>query len=498
MRAPSSAVAAIGDLAVTPDATVRFYLNGALTTLPHAAPTETILDFLRLRARLTGTKEGCGEGDCGACSIIVCALDASDALAARAVNSCLAFLPMLDGTAVLTVEGLAEGGTLHPVQQSLVDLHASQCGFCTPGFVVALAAFAATGEAPEDATLHDALAGNLCRCTGYRPILDAARTAHPAAAAWWRGRGEAIRADLLALKRETALATGEGGTRYFAPTSAAAAATLLAQYPDARIVAGATDLGLAVSKHKLDPPVVISLGAAADLRCVEIGPDVIRLGAGTTHGEALPALDAHFPSLGTLIRRFGSRQIRNLGTIGGNLATASPIGDLPPTLLALGATLDLRSERGARTIAVDDFFTGYRKTALARDELIAAISLPRLRPGQHFRTYKISKRYDQDISTVCGAFLVALEKGRIAAARLAYGGMASTPKRAAGAERALIGKAFVPAAIEAAVQALAGDFTPLSDFRGGAAYRQRIAANLLRRFYLDASASGERCDVAAL
>ncbi len=498
MQAHASATAAQTGPASPPASAVRFYLNGALKTLSRVSPTETVLDYIRLEARLTGTKEGCGEGDCGACSVVVCRLDDAGALAVRAINSCLAFLPSLDGAAVLTVEGLGAGEALYPVQESFVALHASQCGFCTPGFITALAAFAAGGEAPDDAILHDALAGNLCRCTGYRPILDAARGAHAAAAAWWSARSDAIRAQLNALQREAALATGDRDALYFAPRSAGEAAALLARHPEARLVAGGTDIGLPVAKDNLKLPIVISLAAAPDLRRIEIGADGIRLGAAATHSDALAALDAHYPSLGTLIRRFGSRQIRNLGTIGGNLATASPIGDLPPALLALDAALELQSQRGLRTVSIGDFFTGYRKTALVRDEFIAAVTLPHLKPGEHFRTYKISKRYDQDIATVCGAFWIAVESGKIRAARLAYGGMAATPKRAAGAERALTGQAFAPATIEAALPALAADFAPLSDFRGSAEYRQRIAANLLRRFAIDAGGGGERFEVADL
>jgi xanthine dehydrogenase small subunit len=452
--------------------------------------SRTVLDYLRLEAGLVGTKEGCGEGDCGACAVIVCERDAGGTLGLRAINSCLAFVPALDGKYVLTVEGLSDGA-LHPVQERMVALHASQCGYCTPGFVIALVAFAAGAARDESApkgdgtdAIHDALAGNLCRCTGYRPIVDAARAAKADGRAWWLARAPAI---AEALRRLEAPAAVRSDAAYFAPTTIAGLCALLESRPEARIVAGATDLGLAVAKHGLRPPAAVSVAGIAELRRIEAGTDAIRVGAAATLTDLLPVVEPLYPGLGTLLRRFGSPQIRNLATIGGNLCTASPIGDLAPALLALDATLTLRSARGARAMAIEEFFTGYRRTALAPGEFLEAVTLPRLAAGDVFRVYKLSKRYDQDISTVCAGLRLRLDGGRIAAARIAMGGMAETPKRARAAERTLEGRAFDADAIEEAIPRLAEDFAPISDVRGGAEYRRIAAANLLRRFWLEAA-----------
>jgi xanthine dehydrogenase small subunit len=365
---------------------------------------------------------------------------------------------------------------------------------------MALAAFAA-GEAPDDGgseadrpeagAIHDALAGNLCRCTGYRPIVEAARESKAAGRAWWAARAPAIAEALRA--HEALRSAPPSAGRYFAPRSIAELCALLERRPDARILAGATDLGLAVTKHGLRLPAAISVAEIPELRRIDAGSDGIRVGAAVTLAQLLPIVDPLYPGLGTLLRRFGSPQIRNLATIGGNLCTASPIGDLAPALLALDATLTLRAPRGAREIAIDRFFTGYRRTALAPGEFLEAVTLPRLAAGDVFRIYKLSKRYDQDISTVCAGLRLSLDGGRIVAARIAMGGMAEIPKRARAAERALEGRAFDAAAIEAAISRLAEDFAPISDFRGGAEYRRHAAANLLRRFWLEAAPGRGGC-----
>ncbi|MCW5772017.1 MAG: xanthine dehydrogenase small subunit [Rhodospirillaceae bacterium] len=456
----------------------------------------TVLDYLRLDARLSGTKEGCGEGDCGACAIIVCDRGPDGATRIQAVNSCLLPLAALDGKHALTVEGLAAADALHPVQERMVALHASQCGFCTPGFVMALAAFVQDDAPADDAAIHDALAGNLCRCTGYRPIVEAARQAKAPGQRWWSDRLPAIAASLETVGAAPAAEPAPG---YFAPGSMADLAALLAKLPTARLVAGATDLGLAIAKHGLAPAALISVAAVAELRRIDIQPDRLRIGAAATLTGLLPILDPLYPGLGTVLRRFGSRQIRNLATIGGNLCNASPIGDFAPPLLALDAVAHIRNGEGARDLPLADFFTGYRRTALAPGEFLEAVTVPRLAAADRFRVYKLSKRYDQDISTVCAAFRLRIEGGIVREARIAMGGMAATPKRAFAAEGALTGAPFALDAIERAAAALAEDFAPLDDLRGTAAFRQVAAANLLRRFWIDAAApSGAVTDVMAL
>jgi xanthine dehydrogenase small subunit len=457
---------------------LSFLLNGEPRSVEHAPPTMTVLDYLRGVVRLTGTKEGCAEGDCGACTIAV-ARPANGATRYEAVNSCLMMLPQLDGCAVLTVEGLqGAGGRLHPVQQALVDADATQCGFCTPGFVMAMFAFQQTGEPADDATIHDALAGNLCRCTGYRPIVEACRRLP---------RTEAP-APPAPLPRSSEYRHGE--QVFLTPSSVAELAELCARHPDALILGGGTDLGLLVSKERKALPLVISTAGVAELRRIDTGGGTLSIGGAVTYTEALPHLERHFPSFAELVRRIGSRQIRNLGTLAGNLATASPIGDTLPCLFALDADIRLHSQRGPRRLPVEKFILGYRKTALAPGEFIEAIEIPLLREGQSFVAYKLSKRFDQDISAVIAAFRLRVRDGRLEELRAAYGGMGPACARATQVEAALTGKPWTAAALAAVDAVIARDFSPISDQRASAAYRLRAAANLLRRLQAETTAGG--------
>jgi xanthine dehydrogenase small subunit len=475
---------------------IRFLLNGAPRCLGNVAPMTTVLDYLRGVERACGTKEGCAEGDCGACTVVV-GEPAQAGIGWRAVNACIAFLPQIDGKIVLTVEGLAERDALHPAQAAMVESDASQCGFCTPGFVMALFAFQHGGEAAEDEAVHEALAGNLCRCTGYRPIVAAARQI-----AGERDRFDAAAPALLdslaPLRRGDEIALERKGESFFAPTSLDRLIDLRADHPKARLLAGGTDLALLVTKEYRSLGSVISVTRVPELLRVVIEADAVTFGAAVTYTDALPAIERHWPSLALLVKRIGSRQIRNLGTIGGNIANASPIGDMPPALIALGATILLRSRSGRRELPLEDFFLDYRKTALALDEIVEAVRIPLPCEGQHFRTYKIAKRWDQDISAVCGAYSVTLKDGRIDAARIAYGGMAVTPRRAPHAERALIDRSWSEAAVERAAAVLVDDFHPIGDWRASAVYRTRVAGNLLRRFWLETTRSDLPLDVMAL
>jgi xanthine dehydrogenase small subunit len=478
---------------------IRFLLNGAPRRLSAVPGTTTVLDYLRETERLCGTKEGCAEGDCGACTVVV-GEAMEGGIRWRAVNGCIAFLPQLDGKAVLTVEGLAERGTdLHPVQAAMVENDASQCGFCTPGFVMALFAFQHGGEAGEEGTVHEALAGNLCRCTGYRPIVAAARSIAGAPDRF----AEADAGTLAALARlreegDIMLASREGGARFFAPSSLDRLLELRAAHPAAHLLAGGTDLALLVTKEYRALGDVILVTRVPELSRILVGSDAITLGAAVTYTDALPTLEPHWPSFAALVKRLGSRQIRNLGTIGGNIANASPIGDTPPPLIALGATLRLRSRRGAREMPLEDFFLDYRKTALAADEIVESVRIPLPREDEVFRTYKVAKRWDQDISAVCGACRLTLRDGRVADARIVYGGMAATPRRAAACERALIGAPWSEATVARAISALAEDFTPIGDWRASADYRSTVAGNLLHRFWLEMSRPDLPLEVMAL
>jgi xanthine dehydrogenase small subunit len=465
--------------------TIHFRLGSEPRALQHVDPTMTVLEYLRGPERLCGTKEGCAEGDCGACTVVLV-----DRLGRhQAVNACILFLPALDGHQLLTVEHLADAdGTLHRVQQAMVDHHGSQCGFCTPGFVMSL--FALQTEArpetevkPDRIAINEALAGNLCRCTGYRPIVDAALQVctRPEAAA-----RSAVPTTPVALPpADGPLALTHNAKRSFSPRSGDELAAILLDHPEAVIVAGGTDVGLWVTKQHQTLPVTVALDAVADLSGVVQTADTIQIVAGASYQDALPALERHYPDFGAMIRRIGSRQIRNRGTIGGNIANASPIGDTPPALLALDASLVLRHGDTRRTVKLDDFFSGYRRTVLAPGEFIERIDVPVPAPGEMFRCYKVSKRFDQDISAVCGAFRLRLQDGCVDDIRIGFGGMAATPARARAVEDVLTGRAWTEATVRLAQAVMDNAFSPLSDMRASAAYRRTVARNLLLKCFLE-------------
>jgi len=443
-----------------------------------------VLDYLRGIERLTGTKEGCAEGDCGACTIAV-AKPGADGPHYEAVNSCLMVVPQLEGRDVVTVEGLAAGGELHPVQAALVDADATQCGFCTPGFAMAMFALSQDGSPRDEETIHEALAGNLCRCTGYRPIVEACRRLTPAPAGCLRDKPAHG-----GVPMPPGDATYRNGDQiYLAPASLDALTRLRAEHPDAILLGGGTDLGLRVSKEREAFPAVIWTGRVAELKRITETDGAIEFGAAVTYSEALPLLDKYFTSFAALVRRIGSRQIRNLGTFAGNLATASPIGDTIPCLIALNAEVMLRSQAGSRSLPVEQFITGYRKTAMQPDEFIETVRLPLLPPERTFRVYKLSKRFDQDISTLIAAFNIGVENGVIRDLRAAFGGMAAQAARAGHVEAALAGKPWAEDSLAEIDAAIAQDFRPMSDHRGGADYRLRAAANLLRRLYIETSST---------
>jgi len=474
---------------------VRFVFDGKVRTLSDIDPNMTVLDWLREHERKTGTKEGCAEGDCGACTVVLGELiddgPKGSKLHYRAVNACILFVPVLDGKELVVVEDLrGPDGALHPVQQALVDTHGSQCGFCTPGFVMSLFALYHGNSAPNRAEINDAIAGNLCRCTGYRPIIDAGLTMHGYAKKdSFDKRAKATVKLLKSIAREATLELEapplSNGRRYFAPVSEDALADLVVAHPKACLLAGGTDVGLWVTKQHRDLDTLIYLGGVREMHAVRDSEGEIEIGAAATYSDAIEAVGGAYPDFTELFRRLGSVQIRNAGTIGGNIANASPIGDSAPGLIALGASLVLRKGGRMRELPLDEFFVDYRKTALQRGEYLSAIRVPKPRAGRHFHTYKISKRFDQDISAVCGGFCVSVEGGWVREARVAYGGMAATPKRAVACEAALEGGEWSAATVERAMRALEKDFTPMSDMRASAEYRMVVAKNLLHRMYLD-------------
>ncbi|WP_416795542.1 xanthine dehydrogenase small subunit [Ciceribacter azotifigens] len=471
---------------------IRFILNGKDIALRDVDPTGTLLDFLRLDRRLTGTKEGCAEGDCGACTVLVGRLRGGK-LHYETVNACIRFLGSLHGTHVVTVEHLvARDGTLHPVQQAMVDCHGSQCGFCTPGFVMSLYGLWLSNDNPSRAEIEKALQGNLCRCTGYEPIVKAAelvsRTRPSALFDPLERDRTAITAKLWELKTGETIATGKAGRRLIVPGTVAALAEVLAAEPTATVVAGATDVGLWVTKQMRDLDPVVFINHLDELQQIEATADGITIGAGVTYEQGSATLRAEIPTLGRLIDRIGGQQVRNVGTIGGNIANGSPIGDMPPALIALGATVTLRSADGRRVLPLEEFFIAYGKQDRRPGEFVESLFVPRPCTGQHFAVYKVSKRRDEDISALCGAFLLTRGDGNTAEdVRIAFGGMAATPKRAAAVEAALRGKPWAEATIAAARPAFDDDYTPLTDWRASAEYRQLTAKNLLTRFFLEAS-----------
>jgi xanthine dehydrogenase small subunit len=471
---------------------IRFLLNGEAVALAAVAAEDTLLDFLRLDRRLTGTKEGCAEGDCGACTVLVGRL-AADGLRYEPVNACIRLLASLDRCDVVTVEHLrgADGG-LHPVQRAMVAHHASQCGFCTPGIVMALAALRMDDPDPDADAIDTALQGNLCRCTGYAPIIRAARAMGAAAPDEPLIAGQAGVAERLrGLAGPGRVTVARGPSRAILPADANDLAAVLAAEPAATIVAGATDAGLWVTKALRDISPAVLIGHLDELRGIDTAGDTIVLGAAVTYAGAAPVLCAAFPHLGPYWARIGGPQVRAMGTVGGNIANGSPIGDTPPVLIALGASITLRGAAGRRTLPLEEFFLAYGRQDIRPGEFLESVRIPRAPGGLH-AAYKISKRRDEDIATVAAGFHLTVEGGTIRAARIAFGGMAATPKRAARAEAALTGAPWAEASLIRAARTLPDDFAPIDDMRASAAYRMTVARNLFRRFWAEHGAAGAR------
>lgn len=471
---------------------ISFILNDETVSLKDFGPTETLLDYLRLQKRLTGTKEGCAEGDCGACTVLVGRL-MDGSLRYETVNACIRFLGSLHGSHIVTIEHLAgKNGVLHPVQQAMVDYHGSQCGFCTPGFVMSLYGLWLTTEKPSRAEIEKALQGNLCRCTGYEPIIRAAESVTAAKPSTLFDPIERDRASIMsrlwAIQMNETITVSKNDCRSIIPANLSDFAAAYAAEPKATIVAGSTDVGLWVTKQMRALNTVIFINHLSELQSISLSDGVISIGAGVTYSQAFDTLARHIPAFGRLIDRIGGQQVRNMGTIGGNIANGSPIGDTPPPLIALGATLTLRSASGSRTLPLETFFIEYGKQDRFSGEFVEKIEVPLPASDSHFAIYKISKRRDEDISALCAAYrLTVSEDGDVEDIRIAFGGMAGTPKRATALENALKGKAWGQETIDAARDAIDDDFQPLSDWRATAEYRILTAKNLLTRFFLETS-----------
>lgn len=468
---------------------VSFYLNGQLQHVAPATPTLTVLQYLREQAGLTGTKEGCAEGDCGACTVTEAVLNAAGQVEFRAVNACIRFLPTLDGRALFTVEAVAGAdGRLHPVQQAMVDHHGSQCGFCTPGFVMSMYTMYQNGlTSPVREEVLDNLSGNLCRCTGYRPIIDAALN---------MGNYPESRLDVDRIAQQLAqlqesckesLYLEGAGQQYFAPATLDELADLYESHPEAMLLAGGTDVGLMVTKQLRSFKQIIYLGSVSELNQIEREQDGLRIGATVLLNEGYEAIAGEYPEVLEMWKRFASMPIRNSGTLVGNVANGSPIGDSAPFLIAIQAKVVLRKGKRRRELALEDLYLDYRKQDREPGEFVEALLVPFRAADVHVATYKLSKRIDQDISAVCSAYALRVDQGKVASVRIAHGGMAATSRRAPHAEKMLGGQDWDEASVAKAMQALEQDYEPMSDMRATSAYRLKAAQNLLYRFYLEST-----------
>ncbi|MDO8250855.1 MAG: xanthine dehydrogenase small subunit [Rhodoferax sp.] len=469
---------------------IQFVRRGEIVRLHDVPPTRTLLEVLREDLNCTGTKEGCNEGDCGACTVVLGEPDGTGHIKYSAVNSCIRLAHSVNGLALWTVEDLsAKDGTLHPAQQALVQCHASQCGFCTPGFVMSLFGMyqnhVCHGEAVTRELAQEELSGNLCRCTGYRPILDAAQQMAQLPPVLIDESRLLQKLELLGHTKQGL----EADYPYISPTTLAALLRARATHPDAQIVAGCTDVGLWINKMHMQFEAVLDVTRVQELRRIEDYPQHIAIGAAVTLSDAFAALVADRPQLHTFASRFAGLPVRNSGTLGGNVANGSPIGDSMPLLIALGAHVVLMFERngkvGHRDMPLEQLYTGYRKNVMAADEVLAWIKVPKATPGELSRVYKISKRFDDDISAVCLAVNVHLMEDKVASVSIGAGGVAATPVRAVKTEAALVGQPWTQATVQQAISTLRGEFAPISDMRASAAYRVQVLGNLLQRFWLE-------------
>jgi xanthine dehydrogenase small subunit len=475
---------------------IKFLLNQSETSVNQIDPNTSVLDYLRDNLNRTGTKEGCASGDCGACTVVIAEAE-ENKLVYRSANACITNIGSLHGKQLITVEDLKTNDQLHAVQQAMVDCHGSQCGFCTPGFVMSMFALRKNNATSDPHKTIESLGGNLCRCTGYKPIIEAAHQSFKSSSNdQFSEQHDNVVDQLNSINHQYPSAhLTHLNKQFFSPSTSDELATLLLEHPKAKLLAGGTDLCLEFTQFLRDAQILIHTGRVKDLATVELNDKSLVIGAAATYSHAADQLIALYPDLKELIERLGSLQVRNQATIAGNIGNASPIGDMPPVLIALGAELILRKGDERRTISIEDYFIKYKVTALKISEFIERIIIPRPDPLADFKAYKISKRLEDDISATCGAFNIQIKQGAVNTVKIAFGGMAEIPKRAKYCEQALLNQPWNSQSIERAIVEFKKDFTPISDFRASADYRLNVSQNMLRRLYLELKSDSQNIRV---
>ena len=462
--------------------TIQFLFSNQIYKIKNPDPNKTILSYVRDDLKKTGTKEGCAEGGCGACTIVLGELQ-KNKIIYKAINACIAFLPTLNGKQLILVEDLiGNNQKLHPVQEAMVKFHGSQCGFCTPGFTMSLFSMYKNNRSVNKDIVDEALSGNLCRCTGYRPIIDAAKSLNNKIDLDHFKKNQNRTINLLKKIQISEVEINNKGKRYFAPKTIINLKKILKKYPNAKILSGGTDLSLEVTKLRKEIKTIVSLNSLENLNFIKKNKNYIEIGATTSLIEFQNFIKKYFTDFYEVLKRYGSLQIRNVGTIAGNIATASPIGDTLPLLLTLEAKVVVQGINKIKTFSLNEFFVSYRKTKLKKGEFIYSIKIPIIKDSI-FKAYKISKRFDDDISSVCGSFIFSIQNNKIKKAVIAYGGMSEIPKRASAIENRLLNSEFSENTFEKAVNLINKDFSPLDDMRASKNYRITVAKNLLLKAF---------------
>ena len=462
--------------------TIQFLFNNKIFKIKNPDPNKTILNYIRNDLKMTGTKEGCAEGGCGACTIVLGELN-KNKIVYKAINACISFLPILNGKQLILIEDLSNGKSLHPVQEAMIKFHGSQCGFCTPGFTMSLFSMHKNNKLINNEIVEEALSGNLCRCTGYRPIIDAAKSLNNKNDIDQFKKYKIKTIKLLKNIKSTDIEINNKGKKFFAPKTISNLKKILNKYPDAKILSGGTDLSLEVTKFRKEIKTIISLNSIEKLNFIKKNRNLLEIGATTSLFEFQNVIKNYFLDFHDILKRYGSLQIRNVGTVAGNIATASPIGDTLPLLLTLDAKVVVQGKNQKKIFSLSEFFISYRKTKLKKGEFIYSIKIP-INKDNIFKAYKISKRFDDDISSVCGSFSFLIKKNKITKAAIAYGGMSAIPKRASTIEKKLINSEFTENSFNNVIDLINKDFSPLDDMRASSEYRLAVAKNLLlKAFY---------------